>query len=417
MSDPIADFLEKLRRAMREEKWLLAAYYAAEVLQVESGNVSAWTALGRVAVVLGRREAAERFWSMSAANDPGHINSATDAANLLSRINELREGLKPHEGPRYLVIRDWGAGFWSDVDHVISQLLVADATGRTPVVYWGETSKFYPRKFSGNAWEEYFEPVSSVCMAQVVSEAAGLTIAPSKWNFGNLTGPVFNRWNGDGSRFSSILALGSWENIVVADFHTSSSIIGLWIPPTVPMLRLPFNLLLKRFVRPRKEILDRVAVIRSSWGAGPVVAMHLRETDKPIEQPSIVQANEAIEGDALRRADNLGARVFLMTDSVSTRARLSERIGERLITTDAIRSDGSEGLHMTGEHDPRQLAIEVMVDTYLAASCDEFFGCGASNVACMVARLRTDHTKGLTMYGMPNHAKANSFSMTFKRPE
>ncbi len=37
---------------------------------------------------------------------------------------------------RFLLIKSWGCGFWSDVDHVMGQLLVAEITNRIPVIYW-----------------------------------------------------------------------------------------------------------------------------------------------------------------------------------------------------------------------------------------------------------------------------------------
>jgi hypothetical protein len=127
--------------------------------------------------------------------------------------------------------------------------------------------------------------------------------------------------------------------------------------------------------------------------------------------------NAALEADALRRVDELGARLFLLTDSQTTRNRLSLCLGSRLLMTKAIRSDDIVGLHLSGRHDPRRLGEEVMVDTYLAARCDEFFGCTASNVACMVARMWSERP-GLTMRGgVPTHAQVNSYAMTCERSE
>ena len=130
-------------------------------------------------------------------------------------------------------------------------------------------------------------------------------------------------------------------------------------------------------------------LIRASWGPDPVVALHLRGTDKVVEQPNLPEVNAAIVDDAIRRADAMGARIFLITDSSEIEAELSRRLGSRLLRTDAVRRDGSVGLHKRGGYDVRRLAIDVMVDAYLAARCDEFFGCTASNVACMVARMRS----------------------------
>ncbi|MCR2600326.1 hypothetical protein NSP09_24715, partial [Salmonella enterica] len=43
---------------------------------------------------------------------------------------------------RYLVIKSWGFGFWSDVSQVLGSLLLAEITGRTPVTHWGRNSLF-----------------------------------------------------------------------------------------------------------------------------------------------------------------------------------------------------------------------------------------------------------------------------------
>ena len=38
---------------------------------------------------------------------------------------------------RYIVAREWGFGFWSDMGHILSVLLIAEITGRIPVIHWG----------------------------------------------------------------------------------------------------------------------------------------------------------------------------------------------------------------------------------------------------------------------------------------
>ena len=50
----------------------------------------------------------------------------------------------------YLLIKSYG--FWSDVEHVIGALLLAEMTGRTPVVHWGGNSYFTDDE-RGTPWE------------------------------------------------------------------------------------------------------------------------------------------------------------------------------------------------------------------------------------------------------------------------
>lgn len=76
---------------------------------------------------------------------------------------------------RFLLIKSWGCGFWSDVDHVMGQLLAAELTNRIPIVYWGPNS-LYAGSFQSNAFELYFEPVSNYSIHDIAW--AGYTYYP-----------------------------------------------------------------------------------------------------------------------------------------------------------------------------------------------------------------------------------------------
>ena len=43
---------------------------------------------------------------------------------------------------RFLLIKAWGFGFWSDVLHVLGGLMLAELTRRQPVVFWGSNSLY-----------------------------------------------------------------------------------------------------------------------------------------------------------------------------------------------------------------------------------------------------------------------------------
>src|SRR5262249_30259167 len=113
-------------------------------------------------------------------------------------------------------IQPWGCGLWGEVDHVLSQLAVAEITGRTPIVYWGRGA--YPAPGYDNAWEAYFEPVSAADMTHV--ERAELSFAPAGWTSRNLRRTAAETGRPLDERLSSLFALATTENVLVSDCHT-----------------------------------------------------------------------------------------------------------------------------------------------------------------------------------------------------
>ena len=63
-------------------------------------------------------------------------------------------------GDRFLLIKPWSYRLWSDVEHVLGQLLIAEITDRIPIVYW-PTHCLHNGFFHTNGFELYFEPVSN----------------------------------------------------------------------------------------------------------------------------------------------------------------------------------------------------------------------------------------------------------------
>jgi len=87
-------------------------------------------------------EAIERApdWKMPQIN-LDRVNRYLKETQVQSAIDEPT--LRPFQRvEKFLLIKAWGYGFWSDVSHVLGQLLVAELTGRTPIVHWGQNSLF-----------------------------------------------------------------------------------------------------------------------------------------------------------------------------------------------------------------------------------------------------------------------------------
>ena len=128
--------------------------------------------------------------------------------------------------PALMVIKAWGFGFWSDVDHVLGAILAAELAGRTPIVWWGPRSLYGTGE--GNAWDQFFEPVSWGTMREAVR--AGLSYYPGKWSAPTLRDDTLPRFTGAGARTHAALLIGRSEQVVVSEFHSQISLLRHWIP-------------------------------------------------------------------------------------------------------------------------------------------------------------------------------------------
>jgi len=294
---------------------------------------------------------------------------------------------------RYLLIQAWGFGFWSDVDHVLGSILLAQITGRTPLVYWGGNSLFTADR-SANAWEQFFEPVSSLTLDAL--ERPGLSFFPPKWSALNLRAGAVNQNEGPGSRTGAIYLLDRPETVTVADFHVALYGLLPYVPPGHPFhgqdALAVYRTLACRYLRPTRAVLREVDEFHERHLAGsPFVAVHFRGSDKHREDKRIDQINAQYFEHVDRIAgEHAEWRVFLLTDSASAAAAFRERYGDRLVSADVERSSTDVGVHKTpgAVADGARRGREVLCDALLAARADHFIGNGGSNVSCMVLNLK-----------------------------
>lgn len=362
-----------------------------------------------------RRDVAELHARKALSLDP-------DNARARALLAELARGLKRPgalAGPRYLLVREWSHGFWSDVDHVLGMCLLAEITGRTPVAWWGAQSRF-SADASGNAWARFFAPVSGAGLSEL--EAPALRRFPAKWRDRPLSGPIRQRWTGDGSRLASIELLDRDEEVVVSDFHSNLNAILPWAPDSHPLAGAPlgeaYRALARKYLRPRPEIAAEVERYASGhFGGGPLVAVHVRGTDK-VEEVSGLEATlrayfEPLEAKLRARP---GARIFLLTDDERVRAYYAGRYGARVIATPCTRAASNIGVHYLAQRDPVRTGVEVMVDAYLAARCDEFIGLAYSNVSLYVSYLKDWPAGSCVLLGDNAHDVWNAVPLVMDPP-
>ena len=181
------------------------------------------------------------------------------------------------------------------------------------------------------------------------------------------------------------------EPILVCDAFVGVADLAPWIPPGHRLhgLALPacFKALFDAWLRPRPEIAATAAAFRARHlGDGPVLAVHVRGSDKVLEVPDIDEANRGCF--ALIDAAPADRRLFLMTDDEALARAFRGRYGARLAMTDCRRTRNATGIHYHFGEDGPALGREVMVDLLIALEAERFIGNGRSNVSALIEALR-----------------------------
>lgn len=349
-------------------------------LAQQPGLGQAWQLLSVIAQRVGARELAVQYDTTARQLMPGAESVLTQPA---------AEPPAP-ASPRYLLIKAWGFGFWSDLDHLYGSLLLAELTGRIPVVHWGCNSLFRGPD-TVNAFECFFEPVSGADWADLVEP--GLSYFPDKWNASNLALEDVRKWQGPGSRLTGLYALNRPEHVVVSDFHTKLNDLMPWIPPSHPLHGLDRNSLYRHLYQKYVRLKPRLTAMVDTWwqarmSGKPWLAVHVRGTDKIQEVEHLGQINAAYATriDQILKV-NPGLSIFLMTDSEHVVAEFTARYGDKVAYTDCQRGKGQTGVHLEG-HPGILMGEQVILDAYLAARCDFFLGNGSSNVSTGIRHLK-----------------------------
>jgi len=383
------------------------ALYRA-VLQQGGTTPDVWSGLAMIARIIKEDQTAARFATLALQQQPNHPQAKSTLAACKGAGPSLDERSTPES--RYLLIRAWNAGFWSDVDHVLGCLLLASMANRTPIIHWGPDSR-YGGSDTISAWNHYFEPVSALSVHDIAkSEHA---CYPPKWNHTNLAGPSINRFNGKYSRTSCLSLVNRPEPIVVADVFTSLAGILLYLRPGHPNYgQQPaaiYRALLSTTVRPLS--IHRAAATDFAdqhFARRPVLAVHVRGTDKVEEDPTANDFNHRLAAMADEALSTGRVKsIFLMTDTAAAQAGWKKHFQNALICPPSQVIDGTHGLHFATGLDPIALGREILVDSLIATHADCFAGLACSNVARMIGFLKDWPPGALALIGqdvlnMPN---------------
>ena len=336
-------------------------------------------------------------------------------ADLCRRMGLGPEGLPtpPDPAGRYLLIKPWGQGFWAEVSHVLGCLLLAEATGRTPVTLWGRGCIFAAGE--GDAFTTYFRPLSN----QTWQDAARLAVPgqayPPKWTVENITHAQVNKWNGPWSRQGPAYFYGRREPLIVCDFNVSVAHVLPWLPARHRLkgasVEAAIHDLMTRFLVPAADIaVEAEAFFQANLaGRGPVLAVHMRGTDKENELAGLGEFNAGclpyIDADR-------SPAIFLLTDDQRWENAIRQRYGARVVAADVQRTTHKAGLHRSGVYDTVRLGREVLIDVLVALRCDRFIGNAGSNISAAIAMWKAWPPGAARTLGPPVHLERDIFLYT-----
>lgn len=384
--------LDALLETFKKGNLPQAELLCREYLDKFPGNPTALTVLGSIAIRIGAYRAAQRYFAQALKTNPSLMDAQRGfaLAGTALQHNPVPAPARGITKPKALLIKAWGYGFWSDVDHVIGQLLLADITGRVPVIYWGKNSLFQSAE-PGNAFELYFEPVSRMMIADLADPT--VSFFPPKWRFDNLLDEDLNKWSGPYSRLAALYLLNRTEDVVVSDFYTAVIDLIPWIEQGdvyfgAERLEI-FRRLFAKYIRLRPHLQQKVETFwRQNMQGRRWLGVHVRGSDKIIEHADL----ERVNGEYFTHIDRLldadpSLGLFLLTDSEIFLNLYQQRYGARLLCTPCTRVRGNVGVHYAG-YPGIQVAEEVILDVFLAARCDSFLGNGTSSVSNCVECLK-----------------------------
>lgn len=330
---------------------------------------------------------------------------------------------------RFLLIKAWSYILWADVEHVMSQLLIAELTDRIPVVYW-PTHCLHNGFVNTNGFEIYFEPVSSYTIFDIAKPE--YTFYPPIWDSENL----LVEDQGKDTRIYRNLGdiLGSTANVVIGDVYIDLYNVIPFIKKSSPAYGMSvdqiYHYLFHKYLRVKEDIWEEVSGFYHSWlkDESPILAVHVCRVDKdhvfdpyksqeysnmkyhderygkglkdmkekpaegyrPRKGHRLLKPNKIYHEEIKKFVDKYNVKkIFLLTDSDEILKEYRKKYGPRIVNTQCKRIGKGEGpSYMENPMVKRRRGIEIIKDTYLASQCDFFIGNDFSSLSHSVTYLK-----------------------------
>ncbi len=302
----------------------------------------------------------------------------------------------------FLLIKAWGYGFWSDVLHVLGGLMLAEITQRKSVVYWGANSLYSVDK-DKNAFETFFAPCGGILQEL---KSPDFDYFPPKWNNSNLMSENINRSKGPWSKVSGLDILPRDERVCVMDYYIGVLNLMPYIPPGSKMSGMDidevYRYLISKYLLINPEITVRAdKFYRENFSDREFLAIHVRGSDKVGEFKEVDKFHARYQTLIKSQLDKLShdSRIFLMTDDTRLLDNYRKLYGERVITTDCLRTSTGKGVHYQAGDQITLAAEEVIIDTLVASKANYFVGNGFSNPSIFVYYLSQTEPENISLIG------------------
>lgn len=244
--------------------------------------------------------------------------------------------------PFFIYGREY-CGLFSIVFQVLALARAAERSGTTAIVYLGREVCFWEEagyNDSRNAWEYFFEPISSLTLADVGLSSAELEQPRTPLLQEKLTSHV------------RAINVYLWDEIGAFGLpnHTTPEQLDYLVEAG------------RRYLRVRPVVRARADVFYKQHFRNFVIGVHYRGTDKSTETPLLRPEIYEQTLDKLPRE----SQIFIATDSAPFLAGMRNRYGARVIATEAVRSMDHRPVHFTGG---AATAEQGLIDALLLSRC------------------------------------------------
>ncbi|MEM6838548.1 MAG: nodulation protein NodZ [Cyanobacteria bacterium P01_C01_bin.120] len=340
----------------------------------------------------------------------------------MSTLNELSSAAITNN--KIVVCLSRKVGFFALFFQILGHIYQADKEGAIPVVFFGSNCLYWSKDGydgrQGNAWEYYFEPVTSLRIEHIFNEPIERLRHASIFEYSkaDITHNPPEEYTGD-TRGSILVP----DNVKVtncwAEFDPGQQEIH-------EERRSIFRSLIDRYIRITPNIEAKIERFYQHEFVGKkLIGVHMRGTERSVEvtgwygKPHLDEQTYMREVDmALKKFPD--AQIFLATDTQNTVDIFKARYKERLLTYDAQRSDEGNSPHL--QFGGAVLGEQVLIESIMLSRTD-FLIHGISNVAfaALCFNPELSHLNVYSKYGKAMEMKTKtdgqfrSFTQKIKR--
>jgi hypothetical protein len=358
---------------------------------------------------------------------------------------------------RFLLIKGWSSILWADVEHLLSQLLIAELTKRTPVVFW-PTHCLHNGFVHTNGFELYFEPISRYTIFDIAKPE--YTYYPPIWDSDNLLVEDLAKDTWNYRNIGDIM--GNDSNVVIGDVYIDMYSLIPFITKDHPAYGMTVRqinaYMFRKYIRIKKDIEAEIQGFYNSWlkDEGPVLAVHVCKADKsrvidlrkynkkdeshplrskpkrvkkgaekPIKAFKVRKGRKILEPNAVYYEEiskyiekyNV-KKIFLLTNCEEVLEAYTAKYGDMLVYTQCKRIEkGGNASYMENTLVKRRRGVEAIKDTFIASKCDFFIGNDFSSLSHAVtyAKVWPENTVRLLYWQFRNRKYPVNVPLLAKR--